>query len=83
MRRRPRLDSLHRSRSNAIRFIAAEHPALGLDLAEPILERRDPAQVFEDVLLADESHGEPAAGRKHRRRPEELLQQEDALGVVP
>jgi len=32
--------------------VFSQHPTLGLNPAQPVLERRDPAQVLENVLLA-------------------------------
>ena len=50
---------------------------------EPVSHRGDSAQVFKDVLLADEAHGNYAAGRIHECRVDEGLQQENALGMMP
>ena len=47
------------------------------------MDRGNPAQVFENVLLADESHRKPTPCGEHRRDPEELLHEEDAFGMVP
>ena len=43
---------------------------------------RDEAEIFLDVLLADQPHRHDAAGRDRDRRAEEALEHEDALGVV-
>jgi hypothetical protein len=43
----------------------------------------DPAEVFENVLLADEPDGEHPAGREHDRGAERLFEHEDTRGMVP
>jgi len=43
-------------------LIAAKHPTLGLNLAEPVLNRRYSSQVFQYVLLADAL--KPRQGRR-------------------
>jgi hypothetical protein len=47
------------------------------------LDSGNPAEIFEDVLLAPEPAWENPAGRERHRGAEEGLQHEDALGVVP
>jgi hypothetical protein len=61
------------------RFPTAEHPTLRLNLPEPVSHRGNPAEVFEDVLLADEPDWKNPAGRERDRAAEEGLQLEDAL----
>jgi hypothetical protein len=48
---------------------AAQHPTLGLNLPEPISHGRNPPDVFEDVLLADEPDWDYPAGRRGHRGP--------------
>lgn len=59
-----------------------KHPTLGLNLPEPVGHRRNPAEIFHHVLLADEPHGKNPAGRERDRAAEEGLQHEDALGMM-
>jgi hypothetical protein len=40
-------------------------------------------QIFPHMLLADQAHGDDAPGREGERRPEEALQHEDTLGMMP
>ena len=61
---------------------SAEHPTLGLNLAEPVSHRGNPAEVFQYVLLADEPDGKNPAGRDRDRGAEEGLQHEDAFGMM-
>ena len=60
----------------------AQHPTLGLNLAEPVSHGRNPPEVFEDMLLADEPDWDYPSGRRGHRGAEEGLQLEDALGMV-
>jgi len=61
----------------------AEHPGHRLNPGQPVSDGGNPAKVFEDVLLADESHGKNPACRERDGHPEDLFQQINALGVVP
>ena len=46
---------------------SSQHPTLRLNPPEPVSHGGNPAEVFEDVLLADEPHGKnPAGGERHR-----------------
>ena len=63
--------------------LCAAHPGLGPDAAHPVGETRDEAEIFADMLLADQAHRNDAPGRERDGRPEEALQHEDAFGVVP
>jgi hypothetical protein len=69
-------------RGNGSIDASPEHPRLGLNLAEPVLDRGNSPEVFEDVLLADEPDWDYPAGRRGHRGAEEGLQLEDALGMV-
>ena len=62
---------------------SAEHPTLGLNLSQPVLNRGYPAKVFQYVLLANEPDGDYPAGRDRHRGAEHLLQHEDALAMMP
>ena len=61
----------------------SQHPTLGLNLPEPVSHRRNPAEVFQYVLLADESHWDYTASRDRDRGAEDIFQHEDALAVMP
>ena len=58
---------------------SAEHPTLGLNLLQPVLDRGNPAEVFQYVLLANEPDWDHAAGRECDRGAEDVFQHEDAL----
>ena len=60
-----------------------QHPTLGLNLPEPVLDRGNPAEVFQNVLLADEPDWDYPAGRDRDRGAEDVLQHEDALRMMP
>ena len=60
----------------------AAHPTLGLNLAQPVSHRGNPAEVFENVLLADEPDWDYTAGQDRDRGAKEGLQHEDALGMM-
>jgi hypothetical protein len=51
-------------------------------MLEPVLDSRDPAQVFLDVLFADPPHRDDAAVTIGEDRAEDPLGQEDALAVM-
>ena len=59
----------------------AAHPTLGLNLAQPVSHRGNPAEVFENVLLADEPDWDYTAGQD--RDAKDTFQHVDALGMVP
>ena len=65
------------------RMATSQHPTLWLNLPQPVSHRRNPAEVFQYVLLADESHGDHTPGRERDRGAEDIFQHEDALTVVP
>jgi hypothetical protein len=49
------------------RFSTSQHPTLGLYLSQPVSHGGNSAEIFKDVLLADEPHGENPAGRERER----------------
>jgi hypothetical protein len=49
---------------------------------QPVLSGRDAAEVFFDMLLADESHRDSATIAIGDRRAKQAFQQEDAFGVM-
>ena len=61
------------------RMATSQHPTLGLNLSQPVLDRGNPAEVFQYVLLADESHWDYTASRDRDRGAEDIFQHEDAL----
>ena len=61
----------------------AAHPTLGLNLAQPVSHRGNPAEVFENVLLADEPDWDYTAGQDRDRGAKDTFQHVDALGMVP
>src|ERR1700722_5254243 len=67
----------------AVDRLGAAHPGLGPGAAHPVGEARDEAQIFADMLLADQADRHDAAGRERDRRPEEAFEHEDAFGVMP
>src|ERR1700693_2045167 len=62
--------------------LGAAHPDLRPDAPHPVREARNEAEIFADMLFADQPHGHDAAGRQEDRRAEEPLQHEDAFGVM-
>ena len=61
----------------------SQHPTLWLNLAQPVSHSGNPAEVFENMLLADEPDWDYAISRVHDGGAEKRLQQEYALGVMP
>src|SRR3984957_14854896 len=66
----------------AVDRLGAAHPGLGPDAAHPVGEARDEAQIFADMLFADQADRHDAASRKLDRGPEEAFEHEDAFGVM-
>lgn len=60
-----------------------QHPTLRLNPAEPILHRGDPAEIFQNVLLADEPDGNNPAIGERDGGAEEFLEHEDTGRVMP
>src|SRR5262249_47504259 len=58
------------------------HPRLELKVFQPVLDRRNPAEIVLDVLLADGADRNRLADAVRQRRPEDRLAQEDAFAVV-
>jgi len=63
--------------------VFTQHPAIGLNLPQPILDRGNPAEVFQNVLLTDESHWDHTAGRERDRGAKQLFEHEDARRMMP
>ena len=66
----------------AVDRLGSAHPHLGPDAPHPVREARYEAEVFADMLLADQPYRHDAPGRKDDGRAKEPLQHEDAFGVV-
>ena len=62
--------------------LGAAHPGLGPDTAHPVGEAWDEAQIFADMLFADQANRHDAPARDRDRGPEETFEHEDAFGVV-
>jgi hypothetical protein len=62
---------------------SSQHPTLRLNPAQPVSHRGDPAEVFEDVPLADEADWDYPAGRERDRGPKHFFEHEDARSVMP
>src|SRR5262249_47383850 len=61
----------------------ASHPRLRLNMLQPILDRRNPAEIVGHVLLADRSHRNLLAVAVLERRAKNGRAQEDAFAVMP
>src|SRR6202162_4151262 len=66
----------------AVDRLGAAHPDLRPDAPHPVREARNEAEIFADMLFADQPHGHDAAGRQEGRRAEEPLPHEGAFGVM-
>src|SRR5487761_246740 len=58
------------------------HPAFRLDLCEPVLSRRDSAQIFVNVLFSDVPHWDFLPFAVGDRNTEDLLAQENPFRMV-
>jgi hypothetical protein len=65
------------------RMATSQHPTLRLNLSQPVSHRGNPAEVFQYVLLANESDRDYTASRDRDRGAEDIFQHEDARGVMP
>src|SRR5262245_36743903 len=62
--------------------LSSTHPRFRTNCLDPISERRNEAEVFANVLLADPSNGNDPASGQRNSRAEDSLRHENALGVM-
>jgi hypothetical protein len=61
----------------------APHPRLRADASDPVSERWNPAKVFKNMLLANQTDRHMAPGAVDDRDSKDRLREPDSLRMVP